>query len=37
MFHLVWRRTENHSAEIEKTFGAELFTAFCNERKLKDT
>ena len=26
ILHSVWRRTENRSAEIEKSFGAELFT-----------
>lgn len=31
------RRTKNHSAEIEKTFGRELFIVLCLERKLKDT
>ena len=36
ILHSVWRRTENRSAEIEKSFGAELFTALRNERKLKD-
>jgi hypothetical protein len=35
-FHFVWLRLENHSTEIEKSFGAELFTALRNERKLKD-
>ena len=35
--HFIWRRTENRSPEIEKSFGWELFTAFRNERKLKDT
>ena len=30
------RRTKNHSAEIEKSFGAELFMGLYNERKLKD-
>ena len=34
--HFIWRRTENRSPEIEKSFGWELFTAFRNERKLKD-
>ena len=33
---IVWRRTQNHSAEIEFSFGTGLFTAFCHERKLKD-
>ena len=36
MLHPVWRRTKNRSAEIEKSFGWELFIAFRNERKLKD-
>ena len=36
MLHSVWRRTENRSAEIEKSFGAELFTISCKERRLKD-
>ena len=35
--HFVLRRTENRLAEIEKSFGWELFIAFRNERKLKDT
>ena len=34
--HFIWRRTENRSAEIEKSFGAELFTISCKERRLKD-
>ena len=34
--HFIWRRTENRSPEIEKSFGWELFTAFRNERKRKD-
>ena len=36
ILHSVWRRTENRSAEIEKSFGAELFTISCKERRLKD-
>ena len=31
-----WRRTENRSAENGKSFGAEIFVAFCKERGLKD-
>ena len=33
---IVWLRFENRSAEIEKSFGAELFMGLYNERKLKD-
>lgn len=36
ILHSVWVRTENRSAEIEKSFGAELFTISCKERRLKD-
>lgn len=36
MFHFVWRRMKNRSKENEKSFGAELFIALCNERSLKD-
>jgi|GEM_PF-6186777 len=35
--HFVWRRTENRSAENEKSFGAELFIVFRDKRKLQDT
>ncbi|EHH01780.1 hypothetical protein HMPREF9441_00233 [Paraprevotella clara YIT 11840] len=27
---------KNRLAEIDKSFGAELFTVSCNERKMKD-
>lgn len=35
ILHSVWRRTENRSAEIEKSFGAELFTISCKERRAE--
>ena len=36
MLHFVLRRTINRSTENDLSFGWELFTAFRNERKLKD-
>ena len=33
---IVRLRTENRSAENGKSFGAEIFAAFCKERGLKD-
>ena len=34
--HSAGKRTENHSAENEKSFGAERLTALSHERELKD-